>query len=89
MSDKIFAEMESNIDLIQRGRKELADLKKEKIQTKSMSWADAVGTAKEKEDFVRATVADLDKQIGYKEANIEYCYNKNKILEKKLEYLNE
>ena len=74
-----------NIELIQSARKEIADLKKEKIISRANAWEDATGTAKEKEDYVRSVVADIDKEIAYKEANIEYCYNMNKLLEKDLE----
>ena len=75
---KIMKELESNISLIQNSRRTVADLKKDKIETRAKAWIDATGTAKEKEDFVRSVVADYDRQIAYEESNIEYLYNKNK-----------
>lgn len=75
MSEEIINQIKSNYDLICKARKEIADLKKQKIDKRSMAWADAQGTAKEKEDYVRSMVSDIDKQIDYKEANIEYMYN--------------
>lgn len=83
----ILASKQSNINKIQDARKEVADLKKDKIKIRSGAWAEATGTAKEKEDFVRSSVADIDKQIAYKEADIEYLYNELNLCEDKLVYL--
>lgn len=85
--DKLIAEKQSCIDLIQGARKEIADLKCQKIQKRSLSWESAEGTAKGKEDYVRGSVAELDKEIDYKEANIEYLYNRIKILDYRLEHI--
>ena len=87
MSDVILAEIESNIYLIQEARKEIADLKKQKVDKRADAWWEADGTAKQKEDFVKASVSDLDKQILIKEANIEYLYNRNSLLNDKLVFM--
>lgn len=87
MIDKYVTEVESNIDMIHKARKEIADLKAKKIVKRSNSWELATGTAKEKEDYVRSMVADLDKEIAYKEAHIEYLYNKNSLLNQELVFV--
>lgn len=84
-----FAQIESNYLLIRSARQELADLKKEKAVKRTNAWLEANGTAKEKEDFVKAAVADLDKEIKYKEANIEYMYNMVDLLTSKMVYIDE
>ena len=89
MSNDVLTKIELNVELIQGAKKELADLKEEKIIKRSEAWSKAEGTAKEKEDFVRSEVASIDKEIGYKEANIEYLYNMNELLYSKLVYLDE
>ena len=45
---------------IQEARKLIADKKKEKINLRAKSWADAEGIADAKKDFVRSVVSDLD-----------------------------
>lgn len=89
MIDKYMMEIESNYNIIQQVRKEIADLKAEKIIARAEAWQDATGTAKEKEDFVRSVVADIDKEIAYKEANIEYLYNRTNFLNDELVFSNE
>ena len=86
MTEKILLEYESNIEIIRLARKNIAKLSAEKITKRSEAWADATGTAKEKEDYVRSVVADIDRDIANEEANIEYLYNKNRILDYKLNY---
>lgn len=86
MTEKILLEYESNIELIRTARKIVAKLQAEKIVKRSDAWADATGTAKEKEDYVRSEVSDIDRDIANEEANIEYLYNKNRILDYKLNY---
>lgn len=85
MNDKL-VEMNSNIELIQKARKEIADLKAKKIVKRSNAWEVATGVAKEKEDYVRSVVSEIDKEIGHKEANIEYLYNRNSLLNQELVY---
>lgn len=87
MKDKIMTEIESNIEMIKQAREEIADLKEEKIQKRSDAWDESEGTAKQKEDFVRAVVSDIDRQIAYKEANIEYLYSRNSLLNDKLVFI--
>ena len=62
--DKLLGLIELENDIIQKGRKEIARLKEEKITKRAEAWANATGTAKEKEDFVRAEVASIDKAIA-------------------------
>lgn len=73
MSEQILLnQIQSNYLLICEARKEIADLTKQKAIKRAESWAKAEGTAKEKEDFVKAQVADIQQQIDHKEANIKY-----------------
>ena len=44
---------------------------------------------KNKKDFIKSKTADIDKQIAYKEANIEYLYNRLNIIEDLLVYRDE
>lgn len=87
--DKLLGVYELEIEIIQKGRKEIARLKEEKIVKRAEAWATATGTAKEKEDYVRAQVADIDKAIAIEEANVEYCYNTIELVNTKLVYTNE
>lgn len=87
--DKLLGLIKLENDIIQKGRKEIARLKEEKITKRAEAWANATGTAKEKEDFVRAEVASIDKSIALEEANIEYCYNTIELANTKLVYTNE
>ena len=84
--DKIIAEKESCIDLIQKARQELADLREKKAIAKAPLWEEATGTVDAKKDYIRSKLAETDKEIAYKEANIEYLYNRLNILDNKLVY---
>lgn len=84
--DKIIAEKQSCIDLIQKARKELADLREEKAIAKAPLWEVATGTVDAKKDYIKSKLAETDKEIAYKEANIEYLYNRLNILDNKLVY---
>lgn len=64
---------------------EIAQKKELKAIRKSGSWADATGTAKEKEDFVKSQVAGYDREIAELEADIELYYNQIIILNDKIE----
>ena len=86
MVEKLIAEKQATIELIQGARKELADLREEKAVMKAPLWEEAQGTVDAKKDFIKSKTADIDKQIAYKEANIEYMYNRLNILEDKLVY---
>lgn len=87
MSNEIIDEMEHNISLLQDERWKIAELKEQKILKRAKSWENATGTAKEKEDYVRSVVAELDKEIAIHEANIEYLYNLNALLNDKLVFI--
>lgn len=86
MVDKIIAEKQSCIDLIQTARKELADLKEKKAIAKAPLWEEATGTVDAKKDYIKSKIANTDKEIAYKEANIEYLYNRLNILDNQLVY---
>ena len=86
MVEKIIAEKESCVNLIEKSRKELADLQKEKALMKAPLWEEAAGTVDAKKDYIRSKTADIDHEIAYKEANIEYLYNKLNILDNQLVY---
>ncbi len=64
---------------------EIAQKKELKAIRKSGSWADATGTAKEKEDYVKAQVAGYDREIAELEADINLYYNQIIILNDKIE----
>lgn len=70
---------------IREFRYEIANLKDRKATKRNKSWADANGTAKEKEDYVKAQVSDIDSEILKYEADIELCYNQISILNDKIE----
>jgi len=72
---EIIAEKEKMCNLIQKNREEIADLKKERIELRASLWDEATGTVDQKKDFLRSKTSELDHQIAYKEAYIEYCYN--------------
>ena len=74
---------------IRDAREEIAGLKERKATWRSDAWSDAQGTAKEKEDYVKSVVAEIDKDILIHEADIELWYNQIKVLDDKidLEYL--
>ena len=89
MVEKLIAEKEMNIDLIQKARQELADLRKQKALLKAPLWEEAQGTVDAKKDFIKSKTANIDKEIAYKEAKIEYLYNKLNILDNQLVYSDE
>lgn len=89
MVEKLILEKQTNIDLIQKARQELADLREQKAVMKAPLWEEAQGTVDAKKDFIKSKTADIDKQIAYKEANIEYLYNRLNIIEDLLVYRDE
>ena len=89
MVEKLIAEKEMDIDLIQKARQELADLREQKAVMKAPLWEEAQGTVDAKKDYIKSKTADIDKQIAYKEANIEYLYNRLNIIEDLLVYRDE
>ena len=70
---------------IHEDREKIADLKQQKVDKKADAWWEAEGTAKQKEDMVRASVSDIDNQIDVLEASIELSYNQIRILDDKIE----
>ena len=86
---EILDEMNNLYSLIYSYRSDIASYKKNKIEKRADAWKDATGTAKEKEDYVRSVVANIDEAIDFCEAEIEKAYNSIRVLELKLEYTNE
>ena len=76
---------ENLMKAIRECREEIANLKEKKAIKKSASWMEANGTAKEKEDFVKASVAEYDSEILKYEADIELYYNQISVLNDKIE----
>ena len=66
-------------------RDEIADLKMAKTNKRAEAWSEAEGTAKQKEDEVKASVSDLDNQISVLESKIELYYNQTRTLDDKIE----
>jgi len=76
---------ENLMKAIRECREEIANLKEKKAVKRSASWMEANGTAKEKEDFVKASVANYDSEILKYEADIELYYNQISVLNDKIE----
>ena len=89
MVEKLIAEKEMNIELIQKARQELADLREDKAVMKAPLWEEAQGTVDAKKDFIKSKTANIDREIAYKEADIEYLYNRLNILDNLLVYSDE
>ena len=89
MVKELITEKEMNIELIQKARQELADLREKKAVMKAPLWEEAQGTVDAKKDFIKSKTANIDKEIAYKEANIEYLYNRLNILDNQLVYSDE
>lgn len=75
---------ESYFEIIRIGRKNIAKLKKEKIEARAKAWSDAEGIADAKKDYVRSMVADFDFEISIEEANMEYAYNMIEVVNDKM-----
>lgn len=75
-------------DTIYLFRVDIATHTRNKIEKRATAWKEASGIklAKEKEDFVRSEVAEIQEKIDFCEAEIEKAYGKLKIAELKLEY---
>ena len=87
MVKAIIDEKDTLINEIQTARHLIADKKREKINLRAKSWDDAtMKLADAKKDFVRSMVSDLDAEIDKLEADIEYYYNRMKVLDNRLEY---
>ena len=85
---KVLDEMDGFYTEIRDARVKLADLVKEKVNLKTEAWKDAnsIKLAKEKEDYVRSQISDVQNEIDKLEADIEYYYNQVKLLGHKLEF---
>jgi len=85
---KVLDEMDELYDKIYSYRVDIASHKRNKIEKRATAWKDAssIKLAKEKEDFVRSEVADIQESIDFCEAEIEKAYGKLKIAELKLEH---
>ena len=78
----ILEEMDNLYDKIYEYRTDIASHNRNKIEKRANAWKDASGIklAKEKEDFVRSEVAEIQEKIDYCEAEIELAYNKIKVM---------
>lgn len=79
MDEKI-KKMEEFYKKIREDRLEIAKNKALISTSKPQHWEDATGIAKEKEDYVKSKVADLNKEIDISEADIEFSYNMINVL---------
>lgn len=88
---KILDDMDELYEKIYSYRVDIASHKRDKIERRATAWADAsdIKLAKEKEDFVRSVVAEVQEKIDFCEAEIERAYNRLKLYEWKLENDNE
>ena len=82
---KILDEIDELYDKIYAYRTDIASHNRDKIEKRASAWNDATGIAKEKEDFVRSEVADIQEKIDYCDAEIELAYNKIKVMIFRLE----
>lgn len=89
--DKKIKQIEEYYTSIQENRIEIANNKALIATNKTKAWEDASGIklAKEKEDFVKSRVADLERDIRLCEASIEYAYNMVGVLTYQLELSDE
>lgn len=82
-------EMNDLYDKIYSYRCDIASHTRDKLVKRADAWSYAEGIAKQKEDFVRSEVAELQEKIDYCEAEIEKAYNQIKVLQLRLEHNNE
>lgn len=76
---------------IQDNRIEIANNRALIATNKTKAWEDAssIKLAKEKEDFVKSRVAELNRDIDLCEASIEYAYNMINLLTYQMELTDE
>ena len=84
--DKIIDAMDLEYIIIHNKRKEIEDLIKQKTDMKPRLWEEASGTVDQKKDYIRSRTSDLDMKIHKLESDIEYSYNKIKVLDYRLVY---
>ena len=86
--DKI-KQIEEYYSQIKDNRIEIADKKVSKANGKVDAWLEAEGTAKQKEDYVKASVSLIQKEIDLCEADIEFAYNMIGVLTYQMELSDE
>lgn len=86
--DKI-KQIEEYYSQIKDNRIEIADKKVLKADKKVDAWLEADGTAKQKEDYVKASVSLIQKEIDLCEADIEFAYNMIGVLTYQMELSDE
>ena len=84
---ELIAEKQSYVDIIRKGKQNIAQLKKDKALKKAPLWEVAQGTVDAKKDYIKSMTADLDADILREEANIEYAYNMIDVVNDKMVYL--
>ena len=89
--DKRIEKIKEYYTSIHENRVEIANNKALIAVNKTQAWEDASGIklAKEKEDFVKSKIADLNKDIDLCEASIEYAYNMVSVLTYQMELSDE
>lgn len=87
--DKLLEKMSREYENIHKDRTDIEDLLKEKVELKPRLWEEATGTVDQKKDYIRSRTSELDMKIHKLEADIEYSYNKIKVLEYYLVYCDE
>ena len=86
MVKTVIDEKDTLISEIQETRKKIADLKHDIINIRAEAWKDAEGIADAKKDYVKSLVSELTLKVDKLEADIEYYYNRMKILDNRLEH---
>ena len=74
---------------IKNHRVEIANKKVLKAKAKVGAWTEAEGTAKQKEDYVKSAISEIEKDIDLLEAYIEFAYNMINIFTYELELSDE
>jgi len=87
MVEEIIQQIEQYYKNIKICRETIANAKKDKALKRIQAWDDAEGIAKQKEDYVKSQVADLQRIIDVGESEVEYNYNIINTLIYKMEYL--
>ena len=89
--EKKIEQIREYYDSIQENRIEIANNKALISLNKPDYWEEAssIKLAKEKEDYVKSKIADLNKDIDLCEASIEYAYNMIDVLVYQMELSDE
>lgn len=86
MVKTVIDEKDTLITEIQASRKEIADLKHDIINIRAEAWKSAEGIADAKKDYVKSMVSELTLKVDKLEADIEYYYNRMRVLDNRLEH---